>query len=103
MKQNLSKLTKVDLRNVWKDEAQDFTPWLAQAKNLDILSEEIGIDMKPLNTEASVMNQKITMHGFMKKQFYSEKYSENICKSLRTQIIRIEIMRMNKTIYNKSP
>ena len=31
----------VDVRTKWKDEARDFTPWLA--RNLDLLSEAVGI------------------------------------------------------------
>ena len=30
MKPYLSKISKVDLRDIWKSEAADFTPWLAQ-------------------------------------------------------------------------
>lgn len=51
---NLSKLQKVDLRNVWKHEALDFTQWLAKPENLAELSDEIGIDLSLIETEASV-------------------------------------------------
>jgi hypothetical protein len=51
---NLSKLQKVDLRNVWKHEALDFTQWLAKSENLAELSDEIGIDLSLIATEASV-------------------------------------------------
>ncbi|WP_321277143.1 hypothetical protein [Thiomicrorhabdus indica] len=51
---NLSKLQKVDLRNVWKHEALDFTQWLAKPENLSELSDEIGIDICLIETEASV-------------------------------------------------
>ena len=51
---NLSKLEKVELREVWKHEASDFTTWLAKKENLDLLSEEIGIDICLIQTEASV-------------------------------------------------
>lgn len=54
MKKNLSKLTKVELRDVWGHEAIDFTNWLAQQENLDALSEEIEVDIKLIKTEASV-------------------------------------------------
>jgi len=54
MKQNLSKLKKVDLRDVWGHEALDFTKWLAQQENLSALSEEIGVDIKLIKTEANV-------------------------------------------------
>ena len=50
----LSKLKKVDLREVWKHEALDFTNWLAKDENLELLSDEIGIDISLLQTEASV-------------------------------------------------
>ncbi|MBU1705999.1 DUF4268 domain-containing protein [Patescibacteria group bacterium] len=54
MKKSLSKLNKVELREVWGHEAIDFTNWLAQTENLDALSEEIGVDIKLIKTEASV-------------------------------------------------
>jgi len=50
----LSKLQKVDLREVWKHEAMDFTKWLAKPENLELLSDEIGIDVSLIQTEASV-------------------------------------------------
>ena len=54
MKKILSKLKKVDLRDVWGHEALDFTNWIAQQENLDALSEEIGVDIKWIKTEANV-------------------------------------------------
>src|SRR3989339_140641 len=54
MKKTLSKLNKVELRDVWGNEATDFTTWLAQQENLDALSEEIGVDLKLIKTEANV-------------------------------------------------
>lgn len=50
----LGKLEKVDLRNVWKHEALDFTSWLAEPENLSLLSEEIGIEISLIQTEANV-------------------------------------------------
>lgn len=50
----LGRLEKVDLRNVWKHEALDFTNWLAEPENLSLLSEEIGIDISLIQTEANV-------------------------------------------------
>ncbi len=50
----LSNLEKVDLREVWKNEATDFTNWLAKPENLGLLSDEIGIDISFIQTEASV-------------------------------------------------
>ena len=50
----LGKLGKVELRKAWNHEAHDFTKWLAQKENLELLSEEIGIDIKLIQIEASV-------------------------------------------------
>ena len=54
MKTSLGKITKVKLREIWADEARDFTPWLAQEENLKMLSEEIGRDLTLIKTEATV-------------------------------------------------
>jgi hypothetical protein len=50
---NLGKLIKIEnLRSIWEHEASDFTRWLALAENIQLLSEEIGINIKVLQTEA---------------------------------------------------
>jgi len=50
----LGKLKKVELREAWKHEANDFTKWLAQEENLRLLGDEIGFDIKLIQTEANV-------------------------------------------------
>jgi len=46
MKNNLGKLEKIkELRTIWPNEAYDFTRWLAEEENLELLGEEIGIDI----------------------------------------------------------
>ena len=51
----LGKLEKIkDLRSIWKNEEYDFTPWLAREQNIKLLSDELGISIKVLKTEASV-------------------------------------------------
>jgi len=42
----LGKLTKIELRDIWKSEAQDFTPWLAQPENLTILAETLSMELE---------------------------------------------------------
>ena len=55
----LSKIKRVDLRKVWKHEALDFTNWLAEPENLELLSEEIEIEISLIQTEASVGKFKV--------------------------------------------
>lgn len=55
-KVQLAKLENIDLREVWKHEALDFTNWLAKSANLELLSDEIGIDITLIQTEANVGN-----------------------------------------------
>lgn len=42
----LGRLTPVDLREVWPNEATAFTPWLAQPDNLEVLAETLRIDLE---------------------------------------------------------
>jgi hypothetical protein len=42
-KRNLSKLERVLLREAWKHEAGDFTPWLAEPENLNMLADALGL------------------------------------------------------------
>src|SRR5437899_7783973 len=42
----LARLSRVDLREVFTTEAGDFTPWLAQAENLKLLADAIGLDLE---------------------------------------------------------
>jgi hypothetical protein len=52
MKKPLSKLQRVPLREAWKHEAGDFTPWLAEADNLNALAETLGLsDLELVATE----------------------------------------------------
>ena len=57
----LEKLIRVDLREEWSDEAKDFTPWLAQPENLEILSEALDIELGLIGTEQKVGNYSADM------------------------------------------
>ena len=59
----LSKLEKGNLREVWKHEALDFTNWLARPGNLELLSDEIGIEISLIQTETSVGNFTVDILG----------------------------------------
>lgn len=53
-KYQLGRLEKVDLREVWANEARDFTPWLAREENMALLSEAIGMELEVEESEKSV-------------------------------------------------
>ena len=53
----LGRLKKVDLRNIWDNEAQDFTPWLAEEDNLSVLAETLRMELELVSQE----NQRRTI------------------------------------------
>ncbi|MGH7177358.1 MAG: DUF4268 domain-containing protein [Tepidisphaeraceae bacterium] len=52
MKPELGELQAVELRNIWPEEAADFTPWLAA--HLPALSDVLGLDLELTAREAAV-------------------------------------------------
>lgn len=48
----LGKIERVPLREVWSDEARDFTPWLRE--NLSLLAEALGVELEPEGHEVPV-------------------------------------------------
>ncbi len=50
----LGKLKQINLREYWKHEAIDFTKWLIEPENIELLSDEVGIGIQVTQTEASV-------------------------------------------------
>ncbi len=55
MVKKLARIKEIkNLREVWVNEAGDFTKWLAEEENLDLLSETIGADLELIKTEADV-------------------------------------------------
>jgi hypothetical protein len=51
---NLSRLERVDLRDIWRSEAQDFTPWLARDENIQLLGDTLGIELEVEAVEKNV-------------------------------------------------
>lgn len=49
---NLGNIKQVSLREVWPNEARDFTPWLAE--NIDKLGNALGLDLEVQSAEAPV-------------------------------------------------
>ena len=52
--EKLGILTKEDIRDIWKDEAKDFTPWLAREENISLLSETVRMEFEVEGTEIRV-------------------------------------------------
>lgn len=50
--QELATIERVDLKDIWPDEARDFTPWLAE--NLSLLGKTLGLDLELQQREAPV-------------------------------------------------
>lgn len=50
----LGRLSRVKVRDVWSDEARDFTPWLAQEENLELLASTIQVDLELESVEKAV-------------------------------------------------
>jgi len=48
----IGKMERVDIREVWRDEAKDFTSWLFD--NIEILGEELNIIISPIEKEKNV-------------------------------------------------
>jgi hypothetical protein len=53
-KQNLGRLERIDLREIWDSEAGSFTPWLAKPDNIALLGESLGMDLVVEHQEAGV-------------------------------------------------
>jgi hypothetical protein len=47
---HLGQVETVDIREVWRDEARDFTPWLAEY-GLELLGEILGVELELIGTE----------------------------------------------------
>lgn len=50
----LGTLQRVDLRDVWQHEQYHFTPWLAEAANLEVLGSTLGMELELVGIEVAV-------------------------------------------------
>ena len=58
---NIGRIKKVNLREIWKNEARDFTPWLAE--NIDFLNDVLGFEIIIESTEQSVGPFNVDIYG----------------------------------------
>ena len=49
----------LDVRTLWKDEALNFTPWLAKQEHLDLLGAELGLRLECAQTEVRVGSMRL--------------------------------------------
>lgn len=60
----LEKLQKIDdLRQIWKHEAQDFSKWLSEEKNLEELSNAVGVNIVLGELESSVGSFSVDLYA----------------------------------------
>lgn len=50
----LGRLERIELRDIWRTEDRDFTPWLAQEQNMAVLSEALAMDLEVEARERNV-------------------------------------------------
>lgn len=50
----LGRLSRVNLREAWSKEDTNFTPWLSEPENLEVLSSALGLDLEPVGNEVAV-------------------------------------------------
>ncbi len=61
MVEQLGKLVRVNPREVWANEAQNFTPWLRD--NIDFLAEAVDIDIQLVESEVAVGDFSVDLVG----------------------------------------
>jgi hypothetical protein len=50
---SLSRIVKINPRDIWRHEALDFTQWLSKDENISLLCEELDINLENIRSEAS--------------------------------------------------
>lgn len=76
----LGTLEKIDLREVWRHEALDFTRWLAKKENIALLSKVVGIDLEVVETEFGIGRYKLDIFAIeveSRKKIVIENQLEN--------------------------
>jgi len=86
----LGRIERVELREIWKHEATNFTKWLAKPENLDLLSEEIDIELSLIDTEYNV--------GRFNVDIYAEELSADRKVIIENQLERTDHDHLGKLI-----
>ncbi len=59
----LGRLKQMELKEIWKHEAYNFTTWLALPENLELLSEEIDIELSLIGVEYNIGRFKLDIYA----------------------------------------
>lgn len=86
----LGRIEQVELREIWKHEATNFTNWLAKPENLDLLSEEIDVEISLIDTEYNV--------GRFSVDIYAEESNVNRKIIIENQLERTDHDHLGKLI-----
>lgn len=54
----LGKIEKLSIRDQWRNEEYDFTPWLAREENIQLLGDEINLDLEVEGIEVPIGSYK---------------------------------------------
>lgn len=49
----LDRLGRVEFREILETEEQDFTPWIADKENINILGDALNMELEPMALEKS--------------------------------------------------
>jgi hypothetical protein len=61
----LAKLTQItDLHEIWKHEGRDFSAWLSEEENLNVLSDAIGIDIILDERESAIGDPNVGLFAY---------------------------------------
>jgi hypothetical protein len=80
MSHRLSRITKVNPREVWKHEALNFTKWLALEEKIAILCEELEFNLENVTAEAATDKLYVDSMDFAKAP---ESYSPRMQMEIR--------------------
>ena len=86
---NVSKLTKVKIKDIWKTEDRDFTPWLVE--NIARLNEDLGFNIQDPQKESRLENFIVDIVGKLLLLWISQSKAARLgickCSLIASQLI----------------
>lgn len=91
----LGRLEKVDLRTCWSEEDAEFTLWLAQAENIELLGDAIGLDLEVVTESQSESQFDWAKTDILCREPESD--PPGICKAARWVLIKNQLEMTDET------